>query len=178
VTFKDFENNSGAGLIETQFGKSPSRAVISVYHDQEFLPWLFKITPKGYFEKSENIRKYVEWLRRKTGRDDWRDLETKDFVENHGSRLLKIYNGSVEAILDSLKDKGDLQESKTSSDRPIKPSKYWVQTILHFVDFSSHLITSVRIRYHSKRLFWTLLGSKLESEVVIYRLGIKSLRGP
>jgi len=77
-----------------------SALVSTVFSERTFLPWLFDHVPSGYFERKENQRSYVAWLRKIVGLSE--PLKTAHFEQYRGKGLLWKYNGSVQALLRSL----------------------------------------------------------------------------
>lgn len=119
VTRQAFVRNNGYALL-SKFGHSYSRALIAIYSDFEFLPWLFGKVAHGYFTVRENRVRYVEWLKRRTGLKE-SELQAKHFMENHGLGLLVTYGSSPERVLQSL---------RSDNLDPVKKSRrHWVPSL-------------------------------------------------
>ena len=104
MTSEDFIKNHGAGLL-FHYDNSPFLLLKSIYSTAEWLPWCFDKAPNGYWKKEENQRQYLDWLFRKLGyktMDDWYQVSTKDFKENHGRGLLKAFNGSPSLLVSTV----------------------------------------------------------------------------
>jgi hypothetical protein len=69
-------------------------------------PWLTKRVPTGFWSSIENQRRYIEWLGKKLGYQnyqDWYKVEGSDFKKNGGAGLLfSYYNDSQFLILKTL----------------------------------------------------------------------------
>ncbi len=60
------------------------------------LPWLLGRVPNGYWAHRENRRGYMTWLAERCAifsPSDWYRIRKKDFLENHGSGLLRNHYG-------------------------------------------------------------------------------------
>lgn len=126
ISAKDFLSNSGDRLLARYFQGSPSLAVTSIYSDHTFIPWLFRKASKTFFQSRTNRLKYIEWLKDKVGVTNASDLSWEDFQRNHGNGLLKMYNSSPQAVLDSLAETESPKSSEKESLRERKPLKFWV----------------------------------------------------
>lgn len=80
------------------------------------------MTDKGFFLSQSNRKKYIAWLAKKVSVDRLSDLMVEHFTSNNGSGLLRMYNNSIQAVLDSLLVNND--ENKV--DRKHRPPNYWV----------------------------------------------------
>lgn len=108
----------------------------AAYPDHDFLPWMFERAAKGYFSLRENRIRYLEWLKERVGVTSLTELNANHYIENHGHGLLKIYNGSPQLLLDSLKeDVSNLSDRNSVNSvmsnikglrRPKAPQKHWV----------------------------------------------------
>ena len=104
---KHFLETSGNGLLRGSYGGSPLKFLQSVFPDIKWLPWKMAQTPQGFWRKDdikqlENIRFYMNWLKNILGYkslDDFYKISIKDFKENYGGRLTKIYNDTPLNIL-------------------------------------------------------------------------------
>jgi hypothetical protein len=127
------EKNHGRGLLG-RFQESPQAIVRSVLTEHEFLPWLFRKIPHGYFEIRENRKRYVEWLKDKLGLETMDQLKFDHYLKWNGTQLLNIYNGSPQSILDSLQSDG--KNPSSPYNRARVPVKHWVRLTLS-VSFTS-----------------------------------------
>lgn len=124
MSARDFLENKGRGLIKGKaYGGSPFALLKAVYTDFEFLPWMFDKTQRGFFDKVENRKKYIEWLVQKVGVSKPTDLQTKHFEPNGGKGLLKKYGNSPQKVVESI----DAELASTEvSQRAQKPRHFWV----------------------------------------------------
>lgn len=76
---------------------------MTVYPEADWLPWLFDVIPKGFWEQKVNQKAFLDWLEKKLGyksKEDWYQVTSKDFLANHGGGLLMHYfNGSPSALV-------------------------------------------------------------------------------
>jgi very-short-patch-repair endonuclease len=100
ISAKLIENNKGSGLLQL-YKKSPvyfvKTLVKIIYPEYKWLDWKFKSTIKGFWQKIDNQKLYADWLGKELGYtklEDWYVVTQKIIIDNHGRRLIKIYNGS------------------------------------------------------------------------------------
>ena len=104
ISKKDIINNDGGGLLH-YYNCSPSRLVISVYPEKNWLPWKFTPTPMGYWNDIENHKIYMDWLGKELGYkilEDWYNISAKDIINNDGGGLLGRYNNSPKLLVTSI----------------------------------------------------------------------------
>ena len=96
---RDLCKNRGGTLLNRVYGASVQRAVIDLYPEYNWRPWLFRKTPQGFWFERENRLEYMAWLEERLGiqnDDDWYKVEESDFSANSGAGILaNHYNGSV-----------------------------------------------------------------------------------
>ena len=98
----------------------------SIYSDYTFHPWKFRAVPKGFFDSSENLRTYVDWVKETVGVADDSALRKRHFVENCGGGLLIKYKNSPQLLLAAAK--GNLDGNTTADTmrpRDHSPKHYW-----------------------------------------------------
>lgn len=99
---KHFEESNGRGLLHGTYNGSVYKFICSVFPDEEWLPWLFTQTPNGFWHNKENVKWYCTWLSNKkrfTSMDDWYTITQKDFRDNCGMGLQRMYNSNIINIL-------------------------------------------------------------------------------
>ncbi len=77
---------------------------MSIYSDFDYKPWLFIVSPRGFFSEIKNRHDYLNWLKNKVGVANLSDLKGHHFYENGGAGLRSLYGGSVARILDSVNE--------------------------------------------------------------------------
>ena len=105
INLKDITNNYGGGLLQYYYNGSPLQLVISVYPEENWLPWKFTTTSNGYWKDRKNHKIYMDWLGTQLGYktpDDWYKINLKDIINNNGCALLHYYNDSPLQILISV----------------------------------------------------------------------------
>lgn len=76
------------------------------YPDHTWHPWLFPVTPRGFWRSPESRRRYFDWLKEELGiGSDWRGwyrVSGEDIRTNNGAKLLRYFNECAPlAIMDS-----------------------------------------------------------------------------
>ena len=102
VTNKDFADNKGGALLVLYYDSTVSAAVMDYLPDYDWKEWMFSKTPKGFWDKKKNRRRYLKWLGERLGLkkpDDWYSVTGKDFYANYGNQLMKRYQGSTSALI-------------------------------------------------------------------------------
>jgi hypothetical protein len=102
ITWSDFDNNYGSGLISGTYKGSCYRALMDCYPEYNWLPWLFTRTPKNTWENFDIQKKYMNWLADKlkfSSPQDWLKLTIKDFKNNYGDGIIRIYNSYIKLLL-------------------------------------------------------------------------------
>ncbi|MCP4661260.1 MAG: hypothetical protein GY856_38135 [bacterium] len=109
LTKEDFYNHDGGALL-AQFRSSPTMALKDYMPDYDWKEWLFSQTPRGFWKKRSNRRRYIRWLGEQVGcnrPEDWLRLRWKDFADNKGLGLIMLFRYSIDDILrDAV---GDIQ---------------------------------------------------------------------
>jgi len=67
-----------------------------------FLPWKFEAVPSGFWDRLENRKWYIDWLKVESKLLSEKELQRKHFMDNHGRGLLSKYNDSPQDVLLSL----------------------------------------------------------------------------
>jgi hypothetical protein len=96
IKTKDVIRLGGAGLL-SRYGDSLRKALYSIYPDHKWDEWKFHI-PKNYWEKEDNIKSYLESLRRELGMTsilDWNSVSYKQIKSMQGSSLIKKAGGLI-----------------------------------------------------------------------------------
>jgi len=81
----------GAG-IHRRFGGSAILFLEYFFPDYDWIPWKFYRVGNNFWNKQENIDKYIKWLSIKIGikkMEDWYEVSGDIFKQNYGSGLLK-----------------------------------------------------------------------------------------
>ena len=112
ITMEDWYNingeilcaNYGNSLLK-RYNGSPSKVVISLFPDYNWLEWKFGMSPLNFWKNKKNQKKYMDWLGKELGYTtmvDWYNITRKKFSKNYGSGLLNQYNGSPSKVVSSL----------------------------------------------------------------------------
>ena len=91
--------NYGNALLH-KYNGSPSLIVKTIFHNDEWFEWLFKMSPLNIFDSYENRKKYFIWLGKKLGYykpEHWYNLTTKILNKNDGRTI-----GSVKKFLSEM----------------------------------------------------------------------------
>jgi hypothetical protein len=101
ITQKDFKHNKGGGLLACCYRSSPSMAVMEYLPDYDWKEWLFRSTPKNFWNAPENHHRYMKWLEDKLEiekPEDWYTVTKKDFDSNKGSGFLQLHYRSSPSV--------------------------------------------------------------------------------
>lgn len=101
-----FYDNYGHGILE-RFNFSYYKMLAYMYPDFEWKEWCFKVSPCGFWKKSENIKKYVDWLSnvlKIKKPEDWYNVSTLDFYNNNGTNLIKIKRSIYNIVSEYIPD--------------------------------------------------------------------------
>lgn len=105
-------------------------SVSAIMHDYlpqyPWLEWRFPQTPKGFWDRRANRRRYLDWLGQQLGfqrPEDWYQLSTVHLGRWHGRTLLKKYQDARVALLREYLPNGDWQEWLFTK----APNGFWQQ---------------------------------------------------
>ena len=103
VSHQDFVRHSGGGFMLC-YDCTASLAIMNHLPNYDWKEWLFEPTPKGFWHKKVNRRRYMTWLGKRLGYKslgDWYHVTDTDFAANKGKQFLKLYRGSpIKALED------------------------------------------------------------------------------
>lgn len=75
---------------------------MDVFPEHKWEPWLFRVTPRPFWNSLTNRRAYMDWLARRlnfTQMDDWYKLGPHDLAANHGVTLMYKYGKSPAGVV-------------------------------------------------------------------------------
>jgi hypothetical protein len=104
ITTADFQQHHGAGLLFTTCS-SASDMVMKSFPEHDWKPWMFVQVSPGFWDRTQNRRRYMTWLGRRLGYKgigDWYRTKSEDFTNNYGSTLLHRFGGSVSQVVMAL----------------------------------------------------------------------------
>jgi hypothetical protein len=103
VSHQDFVRHSGGGFLLC-YDCTASLAIMSHLPNYDWKEWLFEPTPKGFWHKKSNRRRYMNWLGKRLdykSLSDWYHVTNTDCAGNDGTQFLKLYRGSpIKALED------------------------------------------------------------------------------
>jgi hypothetical protein len=97
ITNKIIHENNG-GTLANYYKSNIFNLLSAVYKDKKWIPWLFIQIEKGYWEKTENRKIYLDWLieRLKFNKnEDIYKLHYLHFVNNGAATLIYKFNGDI-----------------------------------------------------------------------------------
>ncbi len=107
ISRADFHTNSGGGLLANYYGDSVFNALREFRPKMDWLPWMFRTVPQGYWKSDDNRKIYLKWLGKQLGfrkYDDWYRLTKDDITRHHGEGVfIMYYRGSRMEVLKDLK---------------------------------------------------------------------------
>lgn len=96
VTNRHFATNKGGAFL-LHYNSTVSAAIMKHLSDYDWKEWMFSKTPKGFWDKKKNRKRYLDWLGKKLGikkPEDWYKIKRKKYEANYGNNFLKLYDGS------------------------------------------------------------------------------------
>ena len=106
LTSRDLRNNYGGALFNNYFKSSKYNILKELFPEFEPYPWEYPPVPRGYWEKLDNQKKYINWLKIKLkikNQDDWYSISIEDFKKTNGYALLiTYYGGSIYELFKKL----------------------------------------------------------------------------
>lgn len=105
IAKQDFHVNQGGGMLANYYGDSPQRALLDLYPDFTWRPWLFRSTSQGFWKDKQNRIAYMDWLGQHLGlksHEDWYQVSRSHFHTNHGGGMLANYYG--DSVFRALKE--------------------------------------------------------------------------
>src|SRR5689334_11532477 len=87
----DIFKNGGKWLLAEHYNDSPTKALLSVYPEHNWILERFKNKPKGHWKSEQNRRSYFDWLGIQLGYKDmneWYQITAQDIHQNGGAGLL------------------------------------------------------------------------------------------
>lgn len=100
VTCYDFDRYRGSKLLK-KFGASVSTLMRACFPEHPWHEWLFTNTPKRFWSRRVNQRRYMDWLGKTLGytcREDWYRTTERDLLDHKGKSLL-VRHGSVGGVV-------------------------------------------------------------------------------
>lgn len=101
VRSRDFEKNRGFSVLN-RYQDRPSQLLAALFPNHPWKPWKFVVTPRGFWRRAENRKKYVSWLARELSvkkPSDWYQFTYRDFAERYGLGLLGVFKDDLLPIL-------------------------------------------------------------------------------
>ena len=101
VSNHDFAKHQ-AGALLLYYDSTISLAIMDYLPNYDWKEWMFDKTPKRFWQKKANRRRYMTWLGERLGfksARDWYSVLYDDFVANYGTQFMKIYHKSPIAAL-------------------------------------------------------------------------------
>lgn len=124
VTTEDITKNGGASVL-AKYNYSPSKALMCIYPQHNWMIWRFKIAPFGYWEHVlddvPQLTKLIEWLGEKLGCRDVQDWQRVSMLEVN--KVVSI--GSNRLLLQILQKVYSQHSWQTSKKISQKKSMQW-----------------------------------------------------
>lgn len=106
ITLSRIYEKPGAHSFLEFYGKSLQAALLEIYPEHQWQPWLFECVPHGFWHDARNRRNYVEWVAQELKIDDascresWYSVKVSDVQSKGGAGLLQQqYGGSLQKLL-------------------------------------------------------------------------------
>lgn len=101
VSNQDFRDHKGGAFL-LHYDSTVSAAAMDYMPRYDWKEWLFSRTPKGFWLIKKNRRRYMQWLADRLDfkrPSDWYGVTDKDFKQNSGGELLKLFGSSPMAVV-------------------------------------------------------------------------------
>jgi len=98
IKAKDIHNNYGGGGLMNYYKDSPSKFVMDMFPDYEWVEWKFGMCPQGFWKDKGNRKKYAIWLGKQLGYntiEDWYKISRLLIKENYGGGMLMVSYGDT-----------------------------------------------------------------------------------
>eukprot|EP01122_Echinamoeba_exundans_P014464 TRINITY_DN6563_c0_g1_i1.p1 TRINITY_DN6563_c0_g1~~TRINITY_DN6563_c0_g1_i1.p1 ORF type:complete len:303 (-),score=26.76 TRINITY_DN6563_c0_g1_i1:824-1732(-) len=106
ITASQVEELGGAGLIANYYGRSLQSALSTIYPNHHWRPWLFRKTPRSFWNDKSNHRAYFDWLQEELGfadRSGWYSASVDQVLHHSASGVLwRFYNNSLILALTTI----------------------------------------------------------------------------
>lgn len=105
VKQRDAYEFGGNGLLVKYYSGSIQQLIQETYPNYWFIPWLFQEAPNRYWELSDNIELYIDWLasmKNYTTLNDLYKLRTEDFKLNKGMGLVAKFKQTIIKIYEHI----------------------------------------------------------------------------
>jgi len=96
ITKTHFKNNYGGTLLNCYDGSS-TLAVMDIFPEHNWKPWLFHQVPARFWEDPKNIKQCMEWLGNQLGlkqTTDWYQVTRNDFIRHKCGGILNVFDNS------------------------------------------------------------------------------------
>jgi hypothetical protein len=105
ITNKDISDNFGSGLMN-YYKRSPFQLLITLFPEYNWIAWRFiSGVPQNYWKNIDNQKRYAIWLGETLGytkMEHWYDITRKLIIQNAGSGILAVFNGSPLQFVKSI----------------------------------------------------------------------------
>lgn len=126
ITTDDFKRNAGGGLLEQHWSSSAIGAVKECFPDYDWKDWLFRMTPRHFWQDRKNHQQYMNWLGQELGIRDpagWYQVSNRDFQNNCGGAFMLHYDSTVSAAIMSYLPEYDWTEWRFDK----TPKGFWLK---------------------------------------------------
>eukprot|EP01125_Pyxidicula_operculata_P012171 TRINITY_DN3993_c0_g1_i1.p1 TRINITY_DN3993_c0_g1~~TRINITY_DN3993_c0_g1_i1.p1 ORF type:complete len:460 (+),score=9.23 TRINITY_DN3993_c0_g1_i1:32-1411(+) len=91
----------GAVLLKDYYSSSPYKALVSIYHEYKFLPWMFDTSPRNIWGNSVLRSNYMDWLSLYCGTRLFTDLYklSSRYIRQNSGRAIFRHSKFVNEIL-------------------------------------------------------------------------------
>jgi hypothetical protein len=121
----DISENFGSGLMN-YYKRSPFQLIITLFPEYNWIAWRFiSGVPQNYWRNRENQINYANWLGETLGytkMEDWYNITRKLIIQNAGSGILAVFNGSPFQFVKSIFPEYNWLEWKFMS---CTPNGFW-----------------------------------------------------
>jgi hypothetical protein len=116
ITAKIIANNYGSGMLQVYYNGSPSKFLMDMFPDYDWVEWEFDVSPNSLWHNKAKHNEYAIELGKKMGYQQWEDwykIRIKDIQNYHGGGLLNShYNNSARKFVMDVFPEHDWDISK------------------------------------------------------------------
>jgi hypothetical protein len=97
ISLSDILHRDGAGIINI-YGNSHSKALKNIYPEFDWEEWRFKNTPRHFWSKLENQRRFFDYVAVQLGietQEEWYNYVRRNIVVHGGWQLIDLNDDSI-----------------------------------------------------------------------------------
>ena len=100
LTHEKFIRYGGSGLL-SRYGNSPSKVLLSLYPNHNWMMWKFERVPSGFWDSAKNKKLFLDWLSKELKLkqlDDWYRISVQEIRRMAPATPFRKYGGMTSVI--------------------------------------------------------------------------------